>query len=71
LVAVDISPAKGPISKSFQVYIDGFKEINSRSVSSRKEADEILTKYEPVPSFIFLHFINRHPSSLILLPSIR
>ncbi|EHS64445.1 uncharacterized protein PGTG_22259 [Puccinia graminis f. sp. tritici CRL 75-36-700-3] len=47
LVAVDISPAKGPISKSFQVYIDGFKEINSRPVSSRKEADEILTKYEP------------------------
>ncbi|OAW00096.1 hypothetical protein PTTG_05941 [Puccinia triticina 1-1 BBBD Race 1] len=47
LIAVDISPAKGPISESFQVYIDGFKEINSSCVSSRKQADEILTKYEP------------------------
>jgi len=46
LVAVDISPAKGPISKSFQDYIDGFKEVNSSAVSSRKQADEILAKYE-------------------------
>ncbi|KAI7946592.1 hypothetical protein MJO29_011119 [Puccinia striiformis f. sp. tritici] len=33
LIAVDISPAKGPISESFQIYIDGFKESNSRSIS--------------------------------------
>ncbi|KAH9457132.1 hypothetical protein Pst134EA_021025 [Puccinia striiformis f. sp. tritici] len=46
LIAVDISPAKGPISESFQIYIDGFKEINSRLVSSRKEADQILSRYE-------------------------
>ncbi|KAH9457128.1 hypothetical protein Pst134EA_021022 [Puccinia striiformis f. sp. tritici] len=44
LIAVDISPAKGPISESFQIYIDGFKESNSRSISSGKEANQILRK---------------------------
>ncbi|PLW27258.1 hypothetical protein PCASD_23963 [Puccinia coronata f. sp. avenae] len=46
LVVVDISPAKGPISSSFLTYIDAFREINSSRVSSRKQADEILAKYE-------------------------
>ncbi|KAI7943810.1 hypothetical protein MJO28_011338, partial [Puccinia striiformis f. sp. tritici] len=54
LIAVDISPAKGPISESFQIYIDGFKESNSRSISSGKEANQILRKYkedlgQPIP----------------------
>jgi hypothetical protein len=56
LVVVDISPAKGPISSSFLTYIDAFREINSSRVSSRKQADEILAKYEKV-SYLSCRYI--------------
>lgn len=46
LIVIDIAPAKGFSSDRFKGYLDGFREINSSSVSSRKQADEILSKYE-------------------------
>ncbi|POW09287.1 hypothetical protein PSHT_09203 [Puccinia striiformis] len=41
LIAVDISPAKGPISESFQIYIDGFK---------RAILDQFLVGKKPIRS---------------------
>ncbi|MBW0541271.1 hypothetical protein O181_080986 [Austropuccinia psidii MF-1] len=46
LIVIDISPAKGPISDNFKTYLEAMKEINSSPVTTRKQADEILSKYE-------------------------
>ncbi|KAH9810842.1 alpha/beta hydrolase [Melampsora americana] len=46
LIVVDISPMKGKISDEFKTYLNGMKEINLKQVQSRKEADEILSKFE-------------------------
>ncbi|KAG0149141.1 hypothetical protein CROQUDRAFT_131472 [Cronartium quercuum f. sp. fusiforme G11] len=45
LVIVDISPLKGRISEEFQTYLKGMKEINSKEIKNRKEADQIMSKY--------------------------
>lgn len=58
---VDMAPGVGKISPEFHNYINAMKEIEKAAVHSRKEADEILTKYEPVrplsfplpPTFLF------------------
>lgn len=51
-VVVDIAPGIGKISPEFRAYLDAMKEIDEAKVSSRKEADSILHKTEPVrPSF--------------------
>ncbi|EGG09111.1 alpha/beta hydrolase [Melampsora larici-populina 98AG31] len=46
LIVVDISPMKGKISDEFKTYLNGMKEINLRKVGTRKEADEILSRFE-------------------------
>jgi hypothetical protein len=51
LIVIDISPAIGAVSPDFANYIEGMKEIEKAEIHSRKEADEILQKYEPVRSF--------------------
>lgn len=48
LVSVDMSPARGPLSKEFTQYIDTMARIQSKGVSSRSEADAILKETEPV-----------------------
>lgn len=48
LVSVDMSPARGPLSKEFAQYVDAMAEIQEKGVQSRGEADEILQKTEPV-----------------------
>jgi len=48
LVSVDMSPAKGKISDEFARYIEGSREVEKAQVSSKKDADVILQKYEPV-----------------------
>ncbi|POW09289.1 hypothetical protein PSHT_09207 [Puccinia striiformis] len=45
-LALESSISAHKEDSDFQIYIDGFKEINSRLVSSRKEADQILSRYE-------------------------
>lgn len=42
----DISPAVGPISPEFAKYLDAMKEINEATCKTRKQADELLQKYE-------------------------
>ena len=51
LIVEDIAPSKGPLSSEFQGYIEAMKKIESSSVTTRKEAQEILTPYEPVKFF--------------------
>ncbi|QRW04544.1 Abhydrolase domain-containing protein [Ceratobasidium sp. AG-Ba] len=48
LVVVDISPAVGPISPEFRNYIHAMHEINAAKVQTKKQAEEILKKIEPV-----------------------
>lgn len=45
---VDIAPGVGKISPEFRAYLDAMQEIDAAKVSSRKKADEILQKTEPV-----------------------
>lgn len=58
---VDISPAIGKLSPEFEAYIGAMKEIDAAKVHSRKEADEILERTEPVRS-------RHHSVSLCLAP---
>ncbi|SCV74533.1 BQ2448_7562 [Microbotryum intermedium] len=62
LVVVDIAPGIGAISPEFKAYLAAMKEINDANVMSRKEADAILSKAEPVRSF--LDWILRKSSDL-------
>lgn len=48
LVVLDMSPAVGQISPDFAKYLEAMKAIVAARVRSRKEADQILAKYEPV-----------------------
>lgn len=49
---VDISPAVGKISPEFGQYLEAMKAVDAANVSSRKEADELLAKTEPVRSHL-------------------
>ena len=48
LIVVDISPARGPLSKEFQGYIEAMEKIEESQVKTRQEADRILRPYEQV-----------------------
>ncbi|KAG9124973.1 hypothetical protein FRC07_009495 [Ceratobasidium sp. 392] len=50
LVVVDISPAVGPVSPEFRNYIEAMEEVNAANVTTKKEGEEILKKYESNPS---------------------
>ena len=56
-IVVDIAPGVGKISPEFRAYLDAMKEIDAAQVHSRKEADAILEKTEPV-SCHFPHFAH-------------
>jgi hypothetical protein len=53
LIVVDIAPSKGELSSEFTGYVEGMKKIEASKVSSRKEAQDILTEYEKVRSYRF------------------
>lgn len=46
LIVADMTPAKGPISDSFRVYLQGMQEVEKSKVKDRKAADKILQSYE-------------------------
>lgn len=48
LVSVDMSSARGPLSKEFEQYVDAMLDINERKCESRKQADEVLAQTESV-----------------------
>lgn len=50
LIPVDMSPAIEPIEDQYNGYAKGMQEIAAAHVHTRKEADAILQKYEPVAS---------------------
>ncbi|CAO1636514.1 unnamed protein product [Sympodiomycopsis kandeliae] len=60
LVSVDMSPARGPLSKEFAQYIDSMVEIQEEGVTSRSQADEILQKVEPELSIRQFLLTNLH-----------
>lgn len=48
LIVADIAPSRGALSKEFQSYITVMREIEEKAVVTRKEAQDLLTPYEPV-----------------------
>jgi hypothetical protein len=57
LIVADIAPSRGDLSPEFQEYIEAMKRIVRSNVSTRKEAQEILSEYESVcflPHFLEL-----------------
>ena len=48
LIVADIAPAKGALSPEFQGYVDAMKQIEHSGVTTRKDAQHILSEYEPV-----------------------
>ena len=48
LIVADIAPSKGELSSEFRGYVEGMKKLEASKVSSRKEAQDILTEYEKV-----------------------
>lgn len=49
LIVADIAPSRGALSKEFQGYITVMREIEEKAVVTRKEAQDLLTPYEPDP----------------------
>lgn len=50
LIVADIAPSRGPLSREFTGYVEAMKKIEDSKVTTRKEAQEILTPYEKVAS---------------------
>ncbi|PWN51374.1 alpha/beta-hydrolase [Violaceomyces palustris] len=66
LVSVDMAPARGPISKEFEEYIEGMLEIERSQVRTRSEADKILEKIEKdlgVRQFLLTNLHRNPPES--------
>ena len=64
LIVEDIAPSKGALSPEFQGYIQGMKAVDAAKVKSRKEARDILSKWEKV----LVLLSRRGPCSYILGP---
>jgi hypothetical protein len=59
LIVADIAPSSASaISSEFQSYIEAMNKIEKSKVSSRREAQDILTRYEPVSFRYGLHFVS-------------
>ena len=55
LIVADIAPSNASqVSSEFQSYIEAMNKIEQSRVGSRREAQDILTPYEPVG--LFLHY---------------
>lgn len=50
VVSVDNAPVDAILASDFGKYVKGMKEIENAGVTSQKQADEILQKYEEVYS---------------------
>ncbi len=48
LLVADIAPSKGALSPEFQGYVEAMRKIEDSKVTTRKEAQQILTPYEKV-----------------------
>ncbi|CAD6950937.1 unnamed protein product [Tilletia controversa] len=64
IISVDMSPQRGALSKEFMGYVDAMEEIERAQCSSRKQADEILQRWEKeisVRQFLLTN-LTRNPS---------
>lgn len=48
LIPVDNAPVSARLGSSFSDYIKAMKDISEAHVTKQSEADQILSKYEPV-----------------------
>ncbi|PCH42515.1 alpha/beta-hydrolase [Wolfiporia cocos MD-104 SS10] len=49
LIVADIAPSKGPLSPEFNGYVEALRKIEASKVSTRQEAQKLLTPYEKDP----------------------
>ncbi|KAG8880551.1 hypothetical protein FRB99_004795, partial [Tulasnella sp. 403] len=66
LIVADISPARGPISDDFRMYVKAMQEVEERKTKNRKEADEVLQAYERdlmIRQFLLTNLVPATPSS--------
>ncbi|KAH9966933.1 alpha/beta-hydrolase [Lactifluus volemus] len=50
LIVADITPSSAELSTEFQGYIEAMNKIEQSGINSRREAQDILTPYEPDPT---------------------
>jgi hypothetical protein len=48
IISLENSPVSSPLSPTFQKYIEGMRAITDARLIKRKDADDILSKYEQV-----------------------
>jgi hypothetical protein len=53
LIVADIAPSSAELSTEFQGYIEAMNKIEQSGINSRREAQDILTPYEPVCHLLF------------------
>ena len=58
LIVADMAPSRGPLSPEFRSYIEAMKKIEDSKVTSRREAQQILSSYEPVSFPLTSAFAN-------------
>ncbi|KAK0555237.1 hypothetical protein OC845_000377 [Tilletia horrida] len=66
MISVDMSPKRGALSKEFAGYVDAMQEIERSKCSSRKEADEILQRWESdigIRQFLLTNLTRSPPDS--------
>ncbi|KAF7728552.1 hypothetical protein EC973_005956 [Apophysomyces ossiformis] len=66
LIVVDIAPLHMPLSREFQMYVEGMRAIDAVSPTKQKVADEILQTYEPdliVRQFLLTN-LKRHKDGI-------
>ncbi|GBE84401.1 alpha/beta-hydrolase [Sparassis latifolia] len=63
LIVADIAPSRGALSPEFSDYVIAMQTIEERKVTSRKEAQDILSEYEKDPmirAFLLMNLIESH-----------
>ncbi|GBE90134.1 Abhydrolase domain-containing protein [Sparassis crispa] len=63
LIVADIAPSKGDLSPTFRNYVKAMQIIEERKVTSRREAQDILSDYEQDPmirAFLLTNLIESH-----------
>ncbi|KAI5836088.1 alpha/beta-hydrolase [Schizophyllum commune Tattone D] len=65
LIVEDIAPSKGALSPEFQGYIQGMKAVDAAKVKSRKEARDILSRWEKDPSVLQFLLTNLEVPPLV------
>jgi hypothetical protein len=49
VISMENAPISSPLSPTFKQYVEAMKVIVDAKVTKRKDAEDLLEKYEPVP----------------------